>query len=38
VRATLALNPDAREPRLRDIEARLRLEHLASFVQRIATV
>jgi hypothetical protein len=38
VRATLSLTPDAREPHLRDIAARLRLEHLASFVQRIATV
>ncbi|MGH9314299.1 MAG: hypothetical protein ACRD09_00400 [Vicinamibacterales bacterium] len=38
LRATLALHPDAREPRLRDIAARLRLEHLTSFVQRIATV
>jgi hypothetical protein len=38
LRATLALQPEARERRLHDIAARLNLEHLASFVQRIATV
>jgi hypothetical protein len=38
LRATLALQPEARERRLHDIAARLHLEHLASFVQRIATV
>ncbi len=38
LRATLTLQPEARERRLHDIAARLRLEHLASFVQRIATV
>jgi Mitochondrial K+-H+ exchange-related len=38
LRATLALDPDVREVRLRDIAQRLHLEHLTSFVQRIATV
>jgi hypothetical protein len=38
LRATLSLQPEARERRLHDIAARLNLEHLASFVQRIATV
>lgn len=38
LRATLTLQPEARERGLHDIAARLRLEHLASFVQRIATV
>ena len=38
LRATLTLLPEARERRLHDIAARLHLEHLASFVQRIATV
>jgi hypothetical protein len=38
LRATLTLHPEARERRLHDIAARLNLEHLASFVQRIATV
>ncbi|HEX2443875.1 MAG TPA: hypothetical protein VHJ77_08010 [Vicinamibacterales bacterium] len=36
LRQTLSLDRESREPRLRDIAARLRLEHLASFVQRIA--
>jgi hypothetical protein len=36
LRQTLSLDRVSREPRLRDIAARLRLEHLASFVQRIA--
>jgi hypothetical protein len=38
LRATLTLQPEARERHLHDIAARLHLEHLASFVQRIATV
>jgi hypothetical protein len=36
LRQTLSLDRDAREPRLREIAARLGLEHLASFVQRVA--
>jgi hypothetical protein len=37
LRGTLALHPDARAPRLREIAGELRLQHLASFVQRTAT-
>jgi hypothetical protein len=36
LRRTLDLGRDAREPRVRDIAGQLRLEHLASFLERIA--
>jgi len=36
LRRTLHLRPEAREPRVRDIADRLRLEHLASFFERTA--
>lgn len=36
LRAALALGPDAREDRVREIAARLRLDHLAAFFKRAA--
>jgi hypothetical protein len=36
LRRALALQPEAREPQVRDIAHRLRLEHLASFFERAA--
>lgn len=36
LRRTLALGPEVREPQVRDIADRLRLEHLASFFERMA--
>ena len=35
LRGILSLNPDARARHVRDVEARLELEHLAAFVERI---